>query len=188
MTTQRASSQSAVRTNLLLSQKMISRRAALSQLVGLALAGGSIVQFASSCGSASPSSAPSSPTLGTVFYTYHGHTNGVTSVTWSPDGKRIASGSHDDTVQVWETATGEHVINYCCGHSASVTSVTWSPDGKRIASGSYDGTAQVWDAAIGEHVYTYRGHSASVLAVAWSPDGKRIASGSSDMTVQIWQV
>ncbi len=190
MTTQRASSRQTMSTDLLLSQKRISRRTALAQLVGLALAGGSIAQLVSSCGSASPDSAPSahSPTpsshsLGTVLYTYHGHSDGVTSVAWSPDGMRIASGSHDDTVQVWDPTTGGNTLTYR-GHSTSVLAVAWSPDGKRIASGNNDQTVQVWDAANGGHIYTYRGHQSPTTSVAWSPDGKRIASAGDD--AQVW--
>ena len=122
--------------------------------------------------------------LGTVIY--RGHSDYVRAVMWSPDGKRIASGSTDTTVQVWDATDGGHVVTYR-GHSGIVTTMAWSPDGRRIASGSYDGTVQVWDATDGGHVVTYRGHSATVRAVACSPDGTRIASGSYDKTVQIWQ-
>jgi len=69
----------------------------------------------------------------------------VDAVVWSPDGKRIASGSVDKTVQVWDAADGSHVYTYR-GHSNRVWSVAWSSDGKRIASGSNDATVQVWDA------------------------------------------
>ena len=118
-------------------------------------------------------------------YTYRGHSVAVLSVAWSPDGKRIASGSNDATVQVWDAVDGRHVYTYH-GHGGPVWSVAWSPDGKHIASGSYDDTAQVWDAADGRHIYTYRGHADFVNAVSWSPDGKRIASASWDKTVQVW--
>ncbi len=65
---------------------------------------------------------------------------------WSPDGKRIASGSYDSTVQVWNATDGSNVYIYK-GHPDSVDSVVWSPDGKRIASGSRDNTVQVWVAS-----------------------------------------
>ncbi len=130
------------------------------------------------------------PRQGQLFFTYRGHSNPVNTVAWSPDGRRIASGSSDNRVQVWNANDGSNVFTYR-GHSGSSSSsgvytVAWSPDGKRIASGSSDNTVQVWDASDGSHVFTYQGHSSSVNAVAWSPDGKRIASGSSDNTVQVW--
>jgi len=69
----------------------------------------------------------------------------VKALAWSPDGKRIASGGNDNTVQVWDAADGGNVYTYS-GHSATVTSVIWSPDSERIASGSDDKTVQVWEA------------------------------------------
>src|SRR6266852_2636143 len=118
-------------------------------------------------------------------FTYSGHSDYVSAVAWSPDGKRIASASGDHTVQVWDAANGGHVLTYR-GHASDVTSLAWSPDEKNIVSGSVDGTVQVWDAATGNRVYTYDGHSDAVFDVAWSPDGKRIASASNDGSVQIW--
>jgi eukaryotic-like serine/threonine-protein kinase len=69
----------------------------------------------------------------------------VNSVAWSPDGKYIASGSDDKTVQVWEALTGKHQASYT-GHTSTVYSVAWSPNGKYIASGSDDKTVKVWKA------------------------------------------
>jgi len=69
----------------------------------------------------------------------------VEAVTWSPDGRRIALGSNDKTVQVWNAAGGGDVYTYG-GHSNPVYAVAWSPDGKHIASGSEDETVQVWRA------------------------------------------
>jgi len=151
-----------------------SRRTVIAGLVGLTLVGSGITWFA----------IPRSPALGTTLYTYHGHSDQVASVAWSLDSKRIASGSSDSTVQVWNATDGSNVFTYQ-GHSNSVVSVAWSPDGKRIASGSYDKTVQVWDAIDGNNVYTYKGHSDAPFSVAWSPDGKRIASASKDKTVQV---
>src|SRR6266487_2738638 len=127
-----------------------------------------------------PTTTPQSQPL----FTYKGHAKNVTSVAWSPDGKRIASGSSDNTVQVWNASDGNHALTYT-GHSAGVWSVAWSPDGKRIVSCGNDGV-QVWNASSGSHAFAYQGHSGWVDAVAWSPDGKWIASGSWDNTVQVW--
>ena len=113
------------------------------------------------------------------------HSDIVSAVAWSPDGKRIASASLDSTVQVWNATDGSSPFTYK-GHSNVVNAVAWSPDGKRIASAGYDYTVQVWNATDGSSPFTYEGHSNNVYAVAWSPDGKRIASASGDHTVQVW--
>jgi Tol biopolymer transport system component len=123
--------------------------------------------------------------LKVTLYTYHGHTSIVTGLAWSPDGKRIASASQDETVQVWDAATGDNVLTYR-GHTSIVTAVAWSPDGGHIASASQDGAVQLWNATTGAYMFTYRGHMGTVTALAWSPDGTRIASSSWDKTVQVW--
>jgi serine/threonine protein kinase len=122
---------------------------------------------------------------GSQPFVYRGHSDAVWGVTWSPDGQRVASGSNDKTVQVWNASDGSNVITYR-GHSNWVYAVAWSPDGQRIASGSADNTVQVWNASDGNHVFTFTGHSDRVLLVGWSPDGKRIASGSADKAAQVW--
>jgi eukaryotic-like serine/threonine-protein kinase len=84
---------------------------------------------------------------GTLFVKYSGHSNSVYSLAWSFDGKRIASGSLDHTVQVWNASDGDQPFTYA-GHSGEVFSLAWSPNGNRIASGSgsLDNTVQIWQA------------------------------------------
>ncbi len=121
----------------------------------------------------------------TTLTLYSGHSQRVYCVAWAPDGRRIASGGADSTVQVWTAKAGRHIYTYP-GHTAEVYALTWSPDSRRIASASYDNTVRVWDALTGEHLHTYQGHTKGVWTVAWSPDGARIASAGLDKTVQIW--
>jgi WD40 repeat protein len=123
-----------------------------------------------------------------TLLTLSGHSDVVTCVAWSPDGKRLATGSHDETAKVWDAASGKELLSLS-GHSRSslvVSSVAWSPDGKRLATGSWDNTAKVWDAATGQKLQSLSGHSDVVTSVAWSPDGKRLATGSWDNTAKVW--
>ncbi len=123
--------------------------------------------------------------LGGTIYTYHGHSDRVRAVAWSPDGSCIASAGADQTLQIWDISTGNHICT-CLGHADAVSALAWSPDGRRIASASNDKTVQVWDADNGQKIFAYTSHSDWVNAVGWSPDGKRIASAGIDKTVHIW--
>ena len=80
-----------------------------------------------------------------------GHSGPVTSVAFAPDGKTFLSGSRDNTVRVWDSATGQY-LRVCEGHRNSVYSVAFAPDGKTFLSGSADGTVRVWSTETGECV------------------------------------
>jgi WD40 repeat protein len=73
----------------------------------------------------------------------------VRSVSYSPDGRHIVSGSDDKTIRIWDAETGAAVGGPLEGHTGSVLSVAYSPDGRHIVSGSDDKTIQIWDAATG---------------------------------------
>lgn len=186
-------------------KRQFSRRALIIGLPALAVAGGAIIAWLVSESESSKTNASSAakvaknPTvtpssLAATIFTYRGHSDGVTDVAWSPDGKRIISGSNDQTVQVWDVATGTRLLRRSSSGGTSVLS--WSPDSTRIASASGgasvsggpagDKTVQVWNASTGQSIFTYRGHSGGVTDVAWSPKGRQIASSSVDYTVQVW--
>ncbi len=75
--------------------------------------------------------------------TLAGHTMGVNSVAYSPNGTKIISGSLDNTVKIWDANTGQ-CLQTLEGHSDDVNSVAYSPDGTKFISGSYDYTIKIW--------------------------------------------
>ncbi len=118
---------------------------------------------------------------------FEGHTDVVTSVSWSPDGRHALSGSEDKTLRLWEVSSGECLRTFE-GHTSRVTSVAWSPDGRHALSGSYDHTLRLWEVSSGECLRTFEGHTSQVTSVSWSPDGRRALSGSDDHTLRLWEV
>ncbi len=114
-----------------------------------------------------------------------GHAGAVTCVAISPDGTRVASGSHDRTVRVWNATTGELVFDCHGSLHAKFTAV--SADCTRVASGlCEDDTVKVWDAETGRLVASCRDPRGFTSAAAISPDGARVAFGSGYGYVKVW--
>ncbi|KAK4208673.1 hypothetical protein QBC37DRAFT_391849 [Rhypophila decipiens] len=100
--------------------------------------------------------------------TLEGHRHSVTSVAFSPDGQRLASASPDQTIKIWDPASGQ-CLQTLEGHRSWVRSVAFSPDGQRLASGSADQTIKIWDPASGQCLQTLEGHYSLVHSL-FSPD------------------
>lgn len=113
----------------------------------------------------------------------------IWSITWSPNGQRIAFGTMRQIASIWSITAGNSLLVYD-KHQASPPSlqftVRWSGDSKYVASGGVDKTVQVWDAHSGTTLTTYQGHTDEITSLSWSPDGKQIASASEDKTVHVW--
>ncbi len=115
-----------------------------------------------------------------------GHTASVWSVAWSPDGQQALSGADDNTVRLWEVASGR-CLRVLEGHTDSVSSVAWSPDGQQALSAADDNTVRLWEVASGRCLRVLEGHTAGVWSVAWSPDQQQALSGAVNGVMRVWK-
>ena len=122
---------------------------------------------------------------GTEVMTLHSAEERVRCVTFSPDGKSIASGDHNGTLKVWDVGTGKQLLTLH-GHEGRIMQIAFSPDGNQMISGGDDTTIKIWDTKTGAEMMTLRGHADIVVSVKFSPDGKRVISGSRDGTAKMW--
>jgi WD40 repeat protein len=115
-----------------------------------------------------------------------GHEGQVLSVSYSRDGKFIASASEDKTLKVWEAESGKLLFTRK-GHGGTVTSVSWAPDHTRIATSCIDKVVRVFSREK-EGVLSELTHPESVWDVSWAPGGKRLATSGKDNVVRVWDV
>jgi WD40 repeat protein len=117
---------------------------------------------------------------------FTGHTWPVNAMVFSPDGRLLATGSHDHTIRLWDDWGREKSI---LGVQRDwVRCLAFSPDGRTLASGGDDAMIRLWDVERGEEKAIWTGHTASVRQLAFAPDGRTLTSASWDETVRVWDV
>jgi eukaryotic-like serine/threonine-protein kinase len=121
---------------------------------------------------------------GQQLATFEGHSYGVISATFSPDGKILATGDAQGIVKLWDVGSQKEIASIKA-HLDHVSSMMFSPDGLTLATASRDYTTKLWDVATGQQIFALTLNE-KLSAVAFSPDGKTLATGSYDKMARLW--
>jgi WD40 repeat protein/serine/threonine protein kinase len=123
------------------------------------------------------------PATGDESGTLHGHAAPVESVSYSRDGRRVATTDFAGTVKVWDADTGKELRTF----HGIVARAALSPDGKRLAFSGDAATVQIRDVDTGDEVLApFPAHAGPLMSLAFSPDGKRLATSAWDWTAAVW--
>jgi len=113
------------------------------------------------------------------------HSAVVRCMAYSPDKKRIATGTDDGNIWIWDAPTGELIHTYS-GHQGMVKSLSWDESGRVLASGGVDSRVCIWDTHIGEQIRMILGHAKEVNVVAFDKSAGRLMTGSADNYAKLW--
>jgi WD40 repeat protein len=120
--------------------------------------------------------------------TFRGHSQGVWTVAYAPDGLTLASGGADRLVRIWDIETGR-LLRSLRGHTHDIRAAVFTPDGQTLATGSEDRTIRLWNPKTGEPtklLFTRYDHNVCSLSI--SPDGLMLARGSHNKDIKIWEI
>ena len=137
---------------------------------------------------------------GQMVAALEGHSGEVRAVQFSGDGSRLATGSHDGTVRIWDTTTWQTIRDLRNLDSVSnggwdrlIQSIAFSKDGNRLALNAVSTESErkrfyLWDAQLGDELVKMEGHANTVQGLSFSPNGRTLASVSRDKTLRLWNV
>ena len=121
------------------------------------------------------------------------HPSRVWSVAWSPNGRIVATGSEDGTVEIWNAYTGESLSHFTAleknasdPRDNGIVSLEFSPDGSLLLAACFGAKAHLWDVETGTLLHSLEGHEFYIYSAVFSPDGRRVATASYDATVRLW--
>ncbi len=117
----------------------------------------------------------------------NGHADMVRTLAYSPDGKVLATAGNDQSVRIWDVASGQ-LLRTLLGHTDQVSSLAFSSDGSRLFSGGGDQGIRIWNLESTMPSLTLAGHRGSVWSAVPSPDGRLLATGGADHVIRIWDL
>lgn len=116
---------------------------------------------------------------------WQAHTDTTYALAFSPDGRTLVSGSWDDTIKLWDVASGAQL--WWNWHTNGVQSLAIAPDGGMLATVGNDATVKLWDFQSGTLLQTLL-HPCPILSVAWDPGGRILATGGSNGQIRLWEI